>query len=166
MRIRAPHERRQAATQATSEWIDPHGMDDIGLRRPSRDRIRLRYEVVRRIHAADTRRVYGCHRFIECLSSLAGAPHTSRRNGVRRLDRYRRRRYRGSGYRSAGRLCVAGADALHRFDCGRRDRIKTCFRKLRMPLEAFRGDHSVAAASPVSGLVHKPTSHSYPDLVW
>ena len=81
--------------------------------------------------------VYGCYRLVECLSSLTRASHASGGNWVRGLDRYWRRRYRLFGYRSAGRLCVAGPDALYSFYCGRRDWTEARLGKLRMPREAF-----------------------------
>jgi len=109
-------------------------MDNAGLRRLSRNRIRVRHEVVCRVHAADTWAVHGCYRLVECFSSLTRAPDASSRNGVRDLDRHRRRGYRHSGYRSVRRLRVTSAAALHFFDCSRRDWTKACLCKLRMPL--------------------------------
>ena len=91
-----------AVTPGDQRMDYPHGMDSWP-RRHSRNRIRLRHEVVRRLHAIDPRAVYGRHRLVERLSSLALAAHTSGGNGLRGLDRHRRGGHRHSGNRGAGR---------------------------------------------------------------
>ena len=96
--------------------------------------------------------VYGCYRLVECLSSLTRAPHTSSGNRLRGLDRYRRRRYRDYGYRSAGRLRIAGAGALYCFHCWGRDWAEACLGNLRT---AGRGNPVVSilcGGSPRSAL--------------
>jgi GNAT superfamily N-acetyltransferase len=59
-----------------------------------RDRLRVRHEVVGRIHAADTKRVYRRHRLIERFSSVVLASHAAGGNGIRGMDGYRRRGHR------------------------------------------------------------------------
>ena len=138
----APHQSPPAYRQGTNGLI-ANGMDNTGRSRSSRNRIRLRHEVVCRFHAADTWAVYSSYRLVECLSSLTRAPHTSSGNRIRGLDWYRCGGYRDLGYRRARRLRVATEAALHCFNCRRRSWTQACLGRLRIARLSSRGKPSV-----------------------